>query len=224
MDGNRGEVEEERRGSAGLLSEPADGAFGEVPHGLRVVAFGRIEAQLAGSGGEFRGAQAEDVMVFDEDAALVIVILRHGELVVEAELKRAGFEFLGEVDARLGAVAEVPFADEAGGVAVLLQQRSDRRTRGFDEERVERVGDTAVVQRRAPAIAAGDECIAGGRADGGRRVGFGEAPALAGEAVEVGRADEPGIGTVGTEAAVAIIVAEDDDDVGRGGSPRNGGG
>jgi hypothetical protein len=207
-------IEEERRGLAGLLREPADGALSEIAHGLWIVALGRIEAELAGNGSELRGTQAEDAVVFDEDAGDVVVILRDCELVIETELERAGFQFFRVVDARFDAVAEMPFADEAGGVAVLLQQRGDGRAGGLDEEWVEGVGDATVIERRAPAVAAGDEGVARGRADGGGRVGVRETPALAREAIEIRCADECRIGAVGTEAAVAVVVGEDDDDVG----------
>jgi hypothetical protein len=71
---------------------------------IRVVALGGIEAILSGCRRKFSGAQAEDVTVFDEDADLVVVVLRHGELVVEAEFERSRFKFLDKIDARLGAV------------------------------------------------------------------------------------------------------------------------
>ena len=155
-------------------------------------------------------------MILNKDPGDVVVVLRDRELVVEAEFERAGFEFLGVIDAPLGAVAEMPFTDEAGGVAVLLQKRGDRGARGLDEERVEGVGNAAMVERRAPAVASGEKRITRRCADGGRRVGFGKAPALARESVKVRRANERGVGAVGTETAVAIVIGEDHDDVGRG--------
>ena len=148
------------------------------------------------------------------------MVLRDRELVIEAEFERAGFEFLGVVDAPLGAVAEVPFADKAGGIAVLFQERGDGRAGGFDQERIERVGDAAVVQRRAPTVAARDERVARRRADRRRRVGVGETSSFAREAVEVRRLNELSVGAIRSETAVAIVVGEDDDDVGRGRSGR----
>jgi len=214
--GDGSKIEEKRRGLAGLFRQPTDGACGELAHGLRVVALGRIEADFAGGGRELGGTQAEDVVIFHKHAALVVVILRHGELVVEAEFERTWLQFLGKIEARLRAVAEVPLADKARCVTVFLQERGDGGAGGFDEERVEGVGDAAVIERGAPAIATGDEGVTRRRADGGRRIGGGEAAAFAREAIKIWGADERGVGTVGPEAAVAVVVGEDDDDVGRG--------
>ena len=150
------------------------------------------------------------------------MVLRDRKLVIETKFERSGFELLGVIDPRRGAVAEMPFADEAGGVAVLLQERGDRGARRLDEEWIEGVGDATVIERRAPTVAACDERVARRRANRRRRIGIGETSPFARETVEVGRLNERGIGAVGTKAPVAEVIGEDDEDVGRERSGRQG--
>jgi len=51
---------------------------------------------------------------------------------------------------------------------------------------------------------------------GGRRLGAGDPPTLAREAIQIRRAHQRRIGAIGADAPVAVVVAEDDDDVRRG--------
>jgi hypothetical protein len=62
-------------------------------------------------------------------------------------------------------------------------------------------------------VAAGEEDAAGGGADGGAGVVVGELDPFAGEAVDVGRLDL--FLAVTTEFAVAEVIGEDEDEVGR---------
>ena len=134
MHRDRSEVEEERLRAILLAFEPSHGARREVAHRLRVVAFGGVEAELAGCGRKFLRAQTEDAVIFHKHARDVVVILRDGELVVESEFERAGLEFLGVVHPRIVAVTEMPCADQSRGVAVALQERRDGRAGRLDKE------------------------------------------------------------------------------------------
>ena len=79
-------------------------------------------------------------------------------------------------------------------------------------ERRSRHEDFAVLDRGAPVIAAGQQAVARGRADGARSVGVGETSALARKAIKVRRVQA--LGAVGRGGTPAEVIGEDDDDVG----------
>ncbi len=68
-------------------------------------------------------------------------------------------------------------------------------------------------QRRAPAITAREDGVAGGGADRGGRIRIGKAATFCGEAVDGGGTDQFGISTKAAGAAVAVVIGEDDDDI-----------
>ena len=112
-------------------------------------------------------------------------------------------------------VAEVPFSDDAGRVADLLQRLGQGDLGGRQTVvRVLEEHPLAPAEHPAPQVyAPGQQGRPARRADRGLRVEAGPALALGGHAVEVGRADRRV--PVGAEVAVAEVVGEDDDDVGR---------
>ena len=118
--------------------------------------------------------------------------------------------------------AEVPLADAGGGVALVLEQARDGEPARLDERRRAAL-QHAALQRTAPGVAAGQDAVARGRADGRGTMGVGEDHAFARQAVEVRRADF-GFRVEAAQVAVAEVVGEDEDDVGpRGGSGERGG-
>ena len=117
-----------------------------------------------------------------------------------------------------GAVLEgrriVVLAEPRGGIAILLQNIADRRIVDADDRIIARItgrlfGDDAEADR--VVIAAGDQCGAGRRAQGGR-VELGIAQAGIGDAIERRRRDDA---AKGTGDAIAGIVGHDEEDVGR---------
>ena len=130
-----------------------------------------------------------------------VVGVGNAEVVVEAV---GGGEDFGEV-------AEMPLADAGGGVTVGGEVVGDgvfvgiESVGGFWEKNVAMHAD-------ALGIAAGEEGGAGGGADGAGDVEGGELFAFFGELIEVGGLD--GFGAEAAEVIVALVVGEDDDDVG----------
>ena len=116
----------------------------------------------------------------------------------------------------LGGETEVPLADRGGGVAVLFQQSRHREPVGRDERIVIGAVEHALLQVRAPRVAARQQAVARGRADGGAAVRIGEGHALRDQPVEVRRLDFSALGVERLHVAVAQIVGEDVDDVGLG--------
>jgi len=121
-------------------------------------------------------------------------------------------------------IAEMPFPDQRGEVARLLQMPGEGRLRmgqvmqrsGFDELPLlwafaRPLRPDRHVQPRG--MLAGEERRTARRADG-HRVGMGEAKALLRESVEVRRLMQ--IRAVAAEVAPAQIIGEDEDDVGFG--------
>ena len=68
------------------------------------------------------GIEADDAVVLDVDARHAVARGRDDEAVVEADFERAGLDLAVPIGLAV-AEAEVPFADDAGGVAGLLQDR-----------------------------------------------------------------------------------------------------
>ncbi len=56
-------------------------------------------------------------------------------MVVEPDLQRARLQLLGEINARVAAVAEMPLADGRRGVAVPFEQRSEVEPPRLDMQR-----------------------------------------------------------------------------------------
>ncbi len=121
----------------------------------------------------------------------------------------------------LGELSQVPLADDAGGVAARLQQlgerdllgrQSRRRIGAEDAGRFRAVAAEHAVAHRQPA---GEQRGPAGRA---HRLDVERRPllALCGHAIEPRRAD--GGRAEGAEVAVAEVVGEDDDEVGRRGA------
>jgi TonB-dependent receptor len=110
--------------------------------------------------------------------------------------------------------AEMPLANGGGGVALAAEKLGDGEPALLDEARAE-TAEHALLERRAPAVAAGENIVARGRADGGGRVRLGEHHPAGRERIEVWRGDFPG-GVVAFHVARPKIVGEDEEDVGLG--------
>jgi len=125
---------------------------------------------------------------------------------------------LGEFFSGFGvgvAEVEVPFPEDGSVVALGFEEGSNGGSVGGDEVGAE-PGDDAALEAGAPAVASGEEAIAGGSADGGSGVRVGKDHARSGECVEVGCFDLSTFGVEDLHIAVAEIVAKEDDDVGLG--------
>ena len=135
----------------------------------------------------------------------------------EAQGVGAGVEGRPEVGVRFGALGveaaepEVPLAEEGSGVAGFLEQGGQGRPSLFDQGAPVAVQDPGL-QARAPGVAAGEDAVAGRRADRRRRVGVGEAQSLGCQAVE-GRGRNPGVRVVAAGVALPQVVGQDQEDV-----------
>ncbi len=218
VDGEVGDIEKEGLfAPAAVLADEAGGAL--------VDEVGEVTLHLHGLESVPQGVGAVEVGV----AVKVGVAEQLAEVFVKAAVE-------GVV---LVLVAEVPFAEGAGGVAGGLEALCDGGLAGGQAEAVN-VGlghpfsaDFAPLldlvaegELDAGALlpAPGHETDAGGGADGGVGVEVGELHALGGEAVYVRGADVFGAGAA--EVAVAHVIHEDEDDVRRscvkGGSGKHG--
>jgi hypothetical protein len=104
---------------------------------------------------------------------------------------------------------DAPFAEHGGGVAGLLEHFGDGEVAGLQEFFVSLVAADAGVA----GVEACHQRAAGRGADGAAGVDLGEAGTFGGHAVDVWRLDF--LLAVAAEVAVAEIVGEDEDDVGR---------
>ena len=111
-----------------------------------------------------RRVEAHNAVVFDEDARHAVAGRGDDERVTKADFERPGFD-LG-IEIHLGrADAQMPFADDAGAVTGLLQERRGRRRAWREKQRGVAGGNTGAAL--APSVTAGHECEARRRADRG---------------------------------------------------------
>jgi hypothetical protein len=120
---------------------------------------------------------------------------------------------------KLGLIAEMPFADDRGGVARALENLSDGDFGGVESFLVARsenpTAHLVLVQVDATGVAAGHQGRAGGSADAAAGIVAGELPTLTGHAIEVWGAVF--LRTEGANIVVPQIIAVDDDEVWLGG-------
>ena len=152
-----------------------------------------------------------DFLVLDETVRAAADVGRHAIVIIEANLQRAGPERSAPILPARGGQAEMPFAESRRAIALTFAQRREREAVGFDVQR--RVGGEhlAVLDGGAPVVTARHQIVARGRADRAGCVGVREAPALAGEPVNVRRLHARR--AVTAHAAAAVIVGKDDDNV-----------
>ena len=148
----------------------------------------------------------------------ILRVVRILRLVLGVEVIEIAEELVEAVDGRqeLVAVAEMVLAELAGGVALRLEQLGERRVLLGQSFLGARQAD--LEQAGAEATLPGDERGASGGA-GLLGVEVGEDRAFFGDAVDVGRAVAHLAAVVGAGVPVADVVAEDDEDVRRFGSP-----
>ena len=156
---------------------------------------------------------SDDVVILDVDAWHAIARRRQNECVIETNFKRPRLD--GTVVVRRSlSETQMPFADDSGRIAGLLEDRRHRgRSRG-DAQRRDAAQD-AGPGRLTPGISTGHEGVACWRAHCGRRMGVGESHPFLRQPIHVRRLDLRR--TIAAEIAIADVVAENEDDVGRGG-------
>ena len=125
-----------------------------------------------GTVGNRRGGDGGGTILVEPDIGRHIEGGADAEKPIETSRGGTGGEGLGEVDIlERGTVAdpiqaEVPFAEDGGGVAMLLEKGGDRETAGLDERGVVALED-ALFELPAPRVATGEERIAARRAKRG---------------------------------------------------------
>ena len=130
-----------------------------------------------------------------------VVGVGNTEIGIEAVLLREGF----------GVMAEVPFSEAGGGVALSFEVIGDGVLGGI--EPAGGGGEEDVLVHFDPLrVAAGEEGGSGRGADGRGDHEAGELASFLGEAIDVGRLDFGG--AEAAEIAVALVVGEDNDEVG----------
>ena len=107
--------------------------------------------------------------------------------------------------------AEVPLADTRSGVPLLAEQPGDRELLLRDERLRERA-DHVPLQPRPPRVPAGEQGVAGRRADRGGRVRVREPHPLSGQPIDVRRGYLRGR-VVTADVAVPEVVRQNVDDV-----------
>ena len=150
-------------------------------------------------------------------------IQRGGDAVelIEAERRRPAAERLRVVDIgrllalgaglALPAEAEMPLAEAGGVVALLAQHGGDGQAAGRNE-RARAAVEHAVLQPRAPGIAAGEQTVARRRADRRARMAVGAGQSLTCQPVHVRRGDLA-VGVEALHVAIAQIIGQQVDDV-----------
>ena len=107
---------------------------------------------------------------------------------------------------------DMPFAEESGGVALLLQHGRESQSVLLDQAGSPNAGeDATVIQTKGHAP--GHDAVAGRRADRGGAVRIGEEHAIAGELVEM-RGWDLALRVVAADVSIPKIVGEDEEDVG----------
>ena len=175
---------------------------------VRETAAGRIRTTLAreaGIGGALARGAHEGVLVLAHGHVGMVAPHVVGERQAEPRVEALAH---GQ---QLGRIAEVPFANHHRGVADALEDLGDRDLVGIEAEIGIGRGVARVVHARR--IATGHQLRARGAAER-RGVETREPNPLGREAVDVRRLN--GGRTVAAEIAVALVVGEDDDDVGLG--------
>ena len=156
------------------------------------------------------GRSLVEAVVVGPDIGADVVAVEQAEPAVEAGLQRPGLERripVGHAPAVAG--AQVPLAEDAGDVALLLEHLGQGQPVRGDGERAAGA-EHAAGHAVAPAVAPGHDAVAAGRTDRCRGVGVGEAHALAGQPVAVRRRVRA---AVAGQVAVPQVVGQDDDDV-----------
>ena len=69
------------------------------------------------------GVEVEDMVVFDIDTGNTIICIWKQKAIVEADFQWAGFDAAVPVGSGWRAKAQVPFTDDGGGIAGLLEER-----------------------------------------------------------------------------------------------------
>ena len=86
------------------------------------------------------GIQVDDVIAFHPDARDAVPGGRHDPVVVEADFSRAGFDGI-VVIGRFATESEMPFANNARGIAGLLKHGRERGARRINEQSIDAAGD-----------------------------------------------------------------------------------
>jgi len=106
----------------------------------------------------------------------------------------------------------MPLADDAGVVALGFEEAGDGGAVFGDQARLV-AGHDAALEFGAPGLAAGEEAVAGWRADRGAGVGVGEDHAIGGELVRAWGRDLTRLRGHAVDVAESQIIAQDHDDV-----------
>ena len=185
--------------------------------------------EVAGSLGAEAGQRFTDIAVLRQVAGEDAVALgrlraggirfdQHGIGVVVADVGAdPSVEAMGEGEGVWGefvlvvGVAEVPFAEHAGGIAARLESFGKSGFLGVEVDLAIRADDVEA-EAGAAGNAAGEQPVARGGAGRGGTVELREAGAIGDEATD--RRSGDGRVAIVLEVAVAGIVEEDDDDVG----------
>ena len=134
--------------------------------------------------------------------------------VIEADGTWPRREFAGEITARRPTDAEVPLPDACGAVTNAFQERGSGELLWMDHQRCG-ISGRAELLRCAPAIAAREQGIASGRANGGWCAGIGETHPFSRDAVTVRCLQRLWIGPTATKVGTTHIIRKDENDVRR---------
>ena len=108
--------------------------------------------------------------------------------------------------------AKMPLPKTTRRIALLLEQAGERQTVLRDQRGRETAEHTGL-EFGAPVVTTGQQAVAGRRADAGGRMSVGEPHSAFGQRIQV-RGGNLAQRIVGAEVAEALVVGQDDDDVG----------
>ena len=231
--GGQGHVGEERapglgvRGVLGDVGADLVGQRGQDIDGFELRARGPAAQPFLG-----RGRQLRRETVLDPDERRHVQGSADPEVTVKAMLQRAvldGLRVVEAADRTLGGVdrvarlrrrpavrgpfhAQMPFAEAGGAVALRLEHPRHREPARRDQRR-RPAPEHAALQARPPVVATGEEAVARRRADARGRMPVREAPAFGRQTVEV-RGRDFARRVVGPHVPVALVVGQDQEDVG----------
>ena len=168
------------------------------------------------------GALTHEAVVLNPDVGRHIEGCGNTIVVVKADGIRPVFDlplpvrivFAGCFAIRRGEIhAQVPLADHAGVVAVVLQHGGNRLTTRLDQVWRKAIKHTRLLLA-APVVTPGEHAVTGGSAHCGRAVRVHKLHALPGQAVHVRGLDLAAVATVGLHIPQSPVICENENHIG----------
>ena len=158
------------------------------------------------------GIQIANPVIFNINRRHPVVRRRQQETSVEPKFQRSGFDFTIPVRSRLLAKTKMPLADNGGGIARLLQQRSYRYGTRLDKQRV--VGHRNTSPLLSKRVLAGQQRKPRGRAGRCRAIAAGEPQSLFRQTVNIRSFYMLRLGPVTSHISISQVIRHDENNIG----------